>query len=343
MSAEQASGSARMATVPVEEELIDLSEWFDAIRRRWKALTLAFVVSSAVGVTVALMIPKEYTASASILPSETKSSAMGLLGQLGGVAGIKVGGRTSMADLFPNVARSRTVAGAMLDEQYEDSTFRAALVTELNLEETGAELEDALMRHIAQSLNVSVDPLTSYASVSYTSHDPRLAAALVNEVVRYMDEFFRMRMKVDSRNESELIMQRLSDERDSLRVAEQRLLDFRERNRAFQLSPTALLEQERLMREVEIHSTLFIELTKQYEIARIDGYRTSPVLTVLDWALPPTKKSGPKRSLYALLIAFLGTAGTFVLIRLREIRNGTEARPQRADQPNDRPSDALSR
>ena len=305
-----------------DPEFINLSAIAAFIRTHLKALSIAFGVSAVIGVGVALIVPLEFTATASILPSEYASPMARLASQFGGIPGLGGAGSKSMVELYPQIARSQTVLTGMLDTAYRDSTFRAALAQEIDSDETDTvKLEDELMRHLRSELNASLDPVNNFITISFTAHDPVLAADLVNEVVRRMDEFLRERLHIESNDQSDLIMRRLAEEADLLRQAEERLLDFREKNRAMTLSPAALMEQTRLMREVEIHNALYIELTKQLEVARIDAYRNAPVLTVLDWADPPVKKSGPKRSMYVLGIVFVGVVGTAGWMKKRG-RNG---------------------
>jgi uncharacterized protein involved in exopolysaccharide biosynthesis len=67
--------------------------------------------------------------------------------------------------------------------------------------------------------------------------------------------------------------------------------------------PEAGLEYVRRLRQLKYHESLFELLAKQYETARIDESRESPVIQVVDQASRPEKKSGPPR----LLIMIFGT------------------------------------
>ena len=58
------------------------------------------------------------------------------------------------------------------------------------------------------------------------------------------------------------------------------------------------------MRNVEILQTVFIELTKQLEIAKIDQIKDAPVLNVKEYAKNPVKKAGPKRANSLIIIMF---------------------------------------
>jgi uncharacterized protein involved in exopolysaccharide biosynthesis len=61
------------------------------------------------------------------------------------------------------------------------------------------------------------------------------------------------------------------------------------------------------MRNVEILQTVFIELTKQLEIAKIDQIKDAPVLNVKEYAKNPVKKAGPKRAISLIIIMFFSS------------------------------------
>jgi uncharacterized protein involved in exopolysaccharide biosynthesis len=65
--------------------------------------------------------------------------------------------------------------------------------------------------------------------------------------------------------------------------------------------PNLGLEYARLMREVKIQEAVFEQLTKQYEMAKLNEAKDSSSLQVLDEAVVPLKKSKPKRSLIVVL------------------------------------------
>ncbi|HTF70823.1 MAG TPA: hypothetical protein VK638_49945 [Edaphobacter sp.] len=69
--------------------------------------------------------------------------------------------------------------------------------------------------------------------------------------------------------------------------------------------PEDALEYARKFREVKYHETLFDLLSRQYEAARIDEAKSAPIIQVIDHAVPPDKRSGPKRALIVLGLGFV--------------------------------------
>lgn len=64
-------------------------------------------------------------------------------------------------------------------------------------------------------------------------------------------------------------------------------------------------------RDFKYHETLFELFAKQYEIARVDESREGAVIQVVDEAVPPERKSKPKKALIAVLATL---ASGFVLL-----------------------------
>jgi uncharacterized protein involved in exopolysaccharide biosynthesis len=64
--------------------------------------------------------------------------------------------------------------------------------------------------------------------------------------------------------------------------------------------PSEGLTYIRQLRELKFHEFVFEFLSKQYEAARFDESKQAPALPVVDWAVPPEKRSGPKRRLMAI-------------------------------------------
>jgi len=71
----------------------------------------------------------------------------------------------------------------------------------------------------------------------------------------------------------------------------------------FEKVPDLTLEYARLFRELKIQESVFELLTAEYEKAKIEESKDTPTIQVLDRAVPPERKSKPKRS---FMVAFAG-------------------------------------
>jgi uncharacterized protein involved in exopolysaccharide biosynthesis len=82
--------------------------------------------------------------------------------------------------------------------------------------------------------------------------------------------------------------------------------------------PSLSVEYFRKLRELKIQEAVFEQLSKQYEVAKINESKDSTTLQVLDEAVAPIKKSKPKRSLIVLLSTVMAFFGSIVIIFVQE-------------------------
>lgn len=86
--------------------------------------------------------------------------------------------------------------------------------------------------------------------------------------------------------------------------------------------PDVALQYLRLRREVEIQNTVFTMLTNEYEKARIEQARDTPVVQVLDKAEKPNLRSRPKRKILAIVGGVLGLGWGSVMALVRTAWQG---------------------
>lgn len=70
--------------------------------------------------------------------------------------------------------------------------------------------------------------------------------------------------------------------------------------------PEAGLEYVRKLRDVKYYETIFNILARQFEIAKLDEAKEGALIQVVDPAIPPDKKSSPKRALIVIAATALG-------------------------------------
>lgn len=68
----------------------------------------------------------------------------------------------------------------------------------------------------------------------------------------------------------------------------------------------ASLEYARKLRDVQYYQTIFEVLAKQYEAAKLDEAREGALIQVVDPAIPPDRKSFPKRGLIVIVSTLVG-------------------------------------
>lgn len=96
--------------------------------------------------------------------------------------------------------------------------------------------------------------------------------------------------------------------------------------------PQLALEMLRLKRDVEIESTVYTMLVKEYEKARIEEARDTPTVQILDRASVPNLRSRPQRKVLVIIggVVGAGWAAVIALFVTAYRRSGTESNPWRS-------------
>lgn len=305
-----------------EEPSID---WIGLLSTLWssrKLIALFTGGATMVAVIVSLLLPNYYKSTAVLLP-ETDKSKLGALTALSGLAslaGVNVG-EMSLEQLYPTIIKSEAVLKEVIYHKYQTKEFNKPvnLIEYWEIEE-GTALRDyeVALKRMRDELDVSLDRKTNVLEVSLLMKEPQLAADVLNKLVSELDRFIRTKRTTNASEQRKWIEARLVEVKQDLEKAENKLKEFREKNRQITSSPQLMLEQERLAREVQINSTLYVELKKQYELAKIEEIKNVPIINVLDAARPAAKKELPRRSTIVLTTLFLSLFGIVVFVLINE-------------------------
>jgi len=255
-----------------------------------------------------------YQSTVTILPEYgSKSNMLSQISGLASLAGVKVGD-SAPTELYQNIITSETVLQEVVYSKYKTNEYSDSVNLIKYFEIDGKDENPALKKRkeflalyeilLQNRISTNVDRMTKILSVSVTMPEAQLSADVANKLVKSLDLYIRTQRKSYATEQSFYIEKRTQQIKDSLSYAENKLKSFREQNRVTIQSPNLLLEQGRLMRNVEILQTVFVELTKQLEISKIDQIKDAPVLNVKEYAKNPVIKAGPKRASSLITIMF---------------------------------------
>lgn len=236
---------------------------------------------------ISLLMPNIYTATTRILPpQQSQSGASGLLNQLGGgaLAGLAGGalGLKSQNDLYIAMMGSRNIMEKIalrfnLQEVYEAKTMTQTLKT------------------LGAASNMESGKKDGIITVEVNNKDPELAAAMANAFVEELDKLMHTFALTDAAQRRQFFESQMKPAKDKLTDAEI-VLDR---------TPNTSLKYMDAMRNLKYQEAVYEILAKQFEMAKLDEAKDSPLIQVLDKAVAPEKKSKPKRSLIVILSALV--------------------------------------
>lgn len=296
------------------------------LKRLWANRKKILFINTAVLVLTIiylLFLTKPYFQSTvTILPEYgSKSNMLSQLSGLASLAGVKVGD-SAPTELYQNIITSETVLYQVVYAMYKTNEFQDSVnlikYFKVDVDENDPELKkrkEFLLLYeslLQNSITTNVDRMTKILNVTVTMPEAQLSADVANNLVKSLDLYIRTQRKSYATEQSFYIEKRTQQIKDSLGFAENKLKIFREQNRITTQSPNLLLEQGRLLRNIEILQTVYIELTKQLEISKIDQIKDAPVLNIKEFAKSPIKKAGPRRAstlLTFMLLSLLISSG----------------------------------
>ena len=143
-------------------------------------------------------------------------------------------------------------------------------------------------------------------TITTTLQDPLIAANVANSIGRQVELYIQKENSAQSTKGKLFISDRLLIVKKELEKSELNLKEFKERNRGFEESPELFMTYSQLFREVEAKKEVYLTLQQQLELARIDEVKQSPILHILDDAVPPMNKTYPNRVMFLIISLSIG-------------------------------------
>ena len=84
-------------------------------------------------------------------------------------------------------------------------------------------------------------------------------------------------------------------------------------------------------RDFKYHETLFELFAKQYEMARVDESREGALIQVVDVAVPPERKSSPKKAQIAVITTLAAGFALLLFVFIQQALHGAAQSPQSAE------------
>jgi tyrosine-protein kinase Etk/Wzc len=311
-------------------EDISFFELLTPIVRRWKTVVGTALACGVVAAIFLLVQRPVYTAQTNFTP-ETPSNS-GLASSLAGLAGLAgqlgIGSNTSAGvspEFFARLLQSRELLRSVLLTEFDDPKAQGTKHTLLDLTEVpGRNLEERLQigaRHLTSSTEATVDKSTGIVTLEVEMYSPVLAAAVANRMIELLNKFNLERRQSQSHEQRRFAGDRLAAAEQELRDAERAQLRFLQTNRQYVGSPMLEFQAAQLERAVQVKQEVFLTLTKAFEEARIAEVRDTPVLTVVDPAVAPARRTRPKRVLGTTLAMLAGGMLGIIAVYVGAFRN----------------------
>ncbi len=290
--------------------------------RRWKTIVATPLILAVAALAISFLIPPSYRSSVTFVPERAEGPRLaGALGGLVGQLGFSLGGATpnESPQFYRAVAQSREVIDSILVRPFarpgSNTEDQATLLDILRI--GGSSPEERLYkgrRKFRKRLVISIDRETDIVKLYVEMPGAALAAVVVEHLFNELQAFNLQTRQSSARARREFLEGRVAHAAQELGDTEADLRDFLQRNRLYQSSPELVFENDRLNRAVQLRQELYLTLSREYEMARVEEVNDAPLLTLIEPARAPVRKSSPRRVLITVAGFAAGLALAFVIV-----------------------------
>ena len=285
----------------MEDKEIDLLEVIAKLWGRRKVILQFVLFFLMAGVAVSFLLPRKYTAHCTLgLEAEDRTTRIS-------VEGI-------YAPLFVN-EMGDTVNFYKYLIKPQNTYVSVRPVTGTEVERLTPE-ENRCLGYLKRVITVKVNHKDGNLKLTVDMPDPHMAARLTYKVQEMLQQYITKFRIAKAQAALDFIEGRCQEVKGELERKQQALIEFRERYKT-QNSIQLKTKEKILNNDYELFFSLYSDIIRQREKAKIQVKEDMPVLTVIEPVVVPVVPSKPQRSLIILAALFAGIiAGcTWVLIQ----------------------------
>lgn len=350
---------ANKAKYIVEESIeIRLSDIIQLIKDNKRYLFLGILIGGLLGAIYAFSKPNIYSVQVTVMPeAQAKGAGLGNLGSLAGLAGINVDNLNLQdairPELYPDVLQSIPFALELLKQpvyterlktriplqefinrmnkdsflgrllnSYDDSSESNNQYDPKNFSKAiqVTKQQEQLIKVVRTSVSATYDKKTGVFTVTANEPDPVVAATVARLALEYLTNYITNYRTEKARKQVQFLTQQVKEAKIRYQAAEYNISNYKDQNRNLFLN-TAKIAEERLQSDYLLAQSVYAELSKQLEQAKIRVQEETPVFKILEPPTIPLRKSGPKRSLIIVGFAVVGCLIALVTVLVRQFIN----------------------
>ena len=322
--------------------------------RKWKIILVAFICG-VLGYVLALDIPKRYQTVITLAPESSETDLSSAASSITSMLGINMGGNGVDAiypELYPDIINTIPFSVEMLgiqvctmDSSYQGdlyhylayhqkspwwSRIRQGIKKKLSRKTTGMpDVLDAyclnkrqmrLIESFHGSVTCDVDVKTSVITLKAEMQDKLVACTVADSLCRKLQEYITAYKTNKTRNELTSITGMFEEAKEAYFNAQLAYSRFVDKN-ANLTRESSKAEAVRLENEMNIAFGIYQEFSNHMSMTRAKLLEQTPAFTILEPARLAEWHCAPKKSMRAVLFAFIGgvAACIWVLLKLNNI------------------------
>jgi len=322
---------------------LELIEIFQLLWSKKRFISIFTGIITIIAIIYSLLATPLYKSHITIYPigEDAGNSSMGQLQGLASTFGINMGSANFTPFYIPDIVNSRRLKKQIINNMWETEVFDnpVNLITYWEIDDTTGfsiikiitglfksneqsdpyyKYQEKAIKQLSEQLSVSIDDESGLITISLFMQEPQLSADIVNFVAEKVKLYISNIVLIQSSENRQFIENRMAVAKDELSNSEVKLTDFRKEHPLALDTPDLQLQRGRLMRDIEVNQEVFITLRQQYELAKINELKETPVINVLDKGEPPSLRTTPKRKVIVISMFMLSILFSFVIISFKE-------------------------
>jgi capsule polysaccharide export protein KpsE/RkpR len=158
---------------------------------------------------------------------------------------------------------------------------------------------------ISNNIQLELNSKDGYIVLGYSFGEPEAVAQITQNLYTTLDKYVRNYKAQKAEDNLIFVQSSYEDARADFLRKQSELAAFQDANRDLSTA-SARAVLRRLNSEYDIAFTVYNELAKQLEQAKLAVKQSIPVLTVIDPVVVPNQKSAPRRAMILIVFTFLG-------------------------------------
>lgn len=244
-----------------------------------------------------------YMTSAKLLPineSARSSEIAGLASQFGVNFGEQIKSiNISSSVMYPEIIQSTRLANILLDERFDTEKYGSGQkLINIIMKDRDSTIvwsdkdRRKASRRLLKMFSAKKDRSLPLITLTVYTDESKFTYSLASAIIETLEDLINT-FKISQVREKKLFIEnRIIEVQIELKKKEDDLKIFREKNRDIMFSAKLLIEQERLLRDVQVQTELYITLRTQYEMVRIEEVQNNSLIQLLD---PPKVPDYPVR------------------------------------------------
>lgn len=328
-----------------EEKEIDLLALGKKIWLKKKFILKVVGIGFIFGLVVAFSIPKEYSTAVILIP-DAKTSGSSSISSLASIAGINLSNVTNSdilasPELYPDIFKSTSFLKGLFDikvrdlEQNIDTTlyvyiknqkltwwsylFKIPAKINKSSRNDNSSIRDTIrnrrvisneeleiIESLKNRITISSEKKTGITTIEVIMQSPEISAFVADTLTSYFQSYIIDYRTQKARTDLAYAEKLNEEAKSAYYKAQQKLAMFIDGNMNV-VSAQYKATQEQLQNEVTLTYSVYNQTAQQLQIAKVQVQNTTPVFTIIQPAVEPTKPSNPSKKIVLFSFIFLSS------------------------------------